>query len=185
MRLFLSFFSVLLLFLTGCATSVQPYGLSVEGNASLKQLNISETIYVGEISDASVSDLMCRTLGPITIPNNSTPANYIKKALEDQLKLAGSYTSKTPKVVLGGAINKLEMSSSVGMTKGYWNIELTVRSSNGKSLKIIENHNFDTGFVAYTACANTATAFMPAVQNLINKLLTSPQFKDLVVSSAN
>ena len=176
--------AVLALVLSGCSSlTVQNYGVAADANYALKQLKIGESLFVGEISNSSNTEMSCRMMGPIKFANNMTAAGYIKKALEDELKLSGAYAPKTPKVVLGGTINKLEMSSTKGMSRGFWLIELTIRSSNGKSVKVTENYEFESGFDGNTACVNTTTAFMPAVQNLITKLVNDSQFKELVTTS--
>ena len=61
-----------------------------------------------------------------------------------------------------------------------WNLGLTVLSSNGKSITVIENYKFTSSFFGETACNQTAQALMPAVQNLIGKLTRSPQFINLL-----
>ena len=176
--------AVLALLLSGCSSlTVQNYGVAADANYALKQLKVTEAVFMGEISNPSNSEISCRMMGPIKFANNMTAASYIKKALEDELKLSGTYASKAPKVVLGGTINKLEMSSTQGMSRGFWLIDLTIRSSNGKSIKVVENYQFESGFDGNTACFNTTTAFMPAVQNLITKLVNDSQFKELVTPS--
>ena len=176
--------AVLALVLSGCSSlTVQNYGVAADANYALKQLKVGESLFVGEISNSSNTEMSCRMMGPIKFANNMTAAGYIKKALEDELKLSGAYAPKTPKFVLGGTINKLEMSSTKGMSRGFWLIELTIRSSNGKSVKVAENYEFESGFDGNTACVNTTTAFMPAVQNLITKLVNDSQFKELVTTS--
>ena len=43
-----------------------------------------------------------------------------------------------------------------------------------------EHYEFNSGFEGGTACKQTAEAFMPAVQNLIGKIVASPDFRALV-----
>jgi len=105
---------------------------------------------------------------------------YFKKALEDELKVAGIYAASSPTVTLSGAVNRLEFSSSRGLTGGAWDIDVTLISSNGKSMTAAEHYEFESGFVADTACKQTAEAYMPTVQNLIGKIVRSPEFKGLL-----
>ena len=44
----------------------------------------------------------------------------------------------------------------------------------------VERYEFESGFVADMACKQTAEAYMPAVQNLIGKIVRSPGFKGLL-----
>lgn len=171
----------LTLVLTGCSTVRVPmYGTSSDTNLVLRELKITESISIGDISTLRQPDLACRAFGDIKIVNNMTPVAYIKKGLEDELKMAGAFGTKYNQIVLTGQVNKLEMSSSKGMFNGYWLIDLTITSSNGKQLTVNEYYEFESGFDAATACNNTSNAFMPAVQNLIGKVFKSPQFKSLL-----
>lgn len=172
---------MLALSLTGCQTfNAQMYGVSPDTNYAIKSLKINEAISVGEFSLSKSFDTSCRAVGPITLPNNLTFQGYVKKALEDELKIAGAYAYQNPKIILTGRINKLDMSSSKGITRGFWDIDLTIESNNGKSITVSEYYEFDSGFEGISACKNTADGFMPTVQNLIGKAVKSPSFKDLL-----
>jgi hypothetical protein len=105
---------------------------------------------------------------------------YFKKALEDELKVAGAFAQSSPKVTLSGSVNKLSFSSMRGLTGGSWDIDVTLASSNGKRMTASERYEFESGFVADTACKQTAEAYMPAVQNLIGKIVKSLDFKALI-----
>ena len=47
-----------------------------------------------------------------------------------------------------------------------------------------EDYRYTSSFSGETACNQTAQAFMPAVQNLVGKLVRSPQFAALVSTPA-
>ncbi|MFN6060232.1 MAG: hypothetical protein ACK422_07970 [Burkholderiales bacterium] len=96
------------------------------------------------------------------------------------MKIAGSYAATNPRVTLGGKVKKLEFSSSKGLTNGFWNIDLRLESSNGKTLDVNEYYEFNTGFAANEACRNTADAYLRAVQNLVGKTVLSPSFPELL-----
>lgn len=167
--------------LTGCQTyNAQMYGVSPDTNYTIKSLKVNDSISVGDFSISRPLDTSCRAVGPITLPNNLSFQSYIKKALEDELKVGGAYAYQSPKVILSGRINRLDMSSSKGLMRGYWDIDITIESSNGQSLTVSEYYEFDSGFDGFSACKNTADGFMPTVQNLIAKIIKSPKFKDLI-----
>ena len=105
---------------------------------------------------------------------------YIQKALADELKVAEIFDDKMPNITLAGVVERLAFSSMRGLTGGSWDIGLKVSSSNGKSLAVSEHYEFNSCFTAGTACRQTAEAYLPAVQNLIGKLVMSPEFKGLV-----
>jgi hypothetical protein len=79
-------------------------------------------------------------------------------------------------------VEQISFSSSRGLTGGSWDIALRVTSSYGKTTSVSEHYEFNSGFVADTACKQTAEAYFPAVQNLIEKLVKSPEFLTLVTS---
>jgi hypothetical protein len=57
---------------------------------------------------------------------------------------------------------------------------MTISSSNGKGLSVGTHYSFAGNFVGEVACNQTAQALMPAVQNLIGKIITHPEFAALL-----
>lgn len=171
---------LLVLAMSGCSTYMpQRYSISADTNVALKNLPVGN-INVGSFKGLATFDNNCRAAGPIAPPDNMSFEAYIQKALADELKVAGKFDDKTPKVTLNGVLERLEFSSARGLTGGSWDIGLRVSSSNGKSTYASEHYEFNSGFVADTACKQTAEAYLPAVQNLIGKLVRSPEFLLLV-----
>ena len=166
--------------LAGCETpTTQRYAVSADNNVSIKALG---TTGVGVTTFKAPADFSsnCRALGPMRVADGLTHAQYIQKAFEDEFKIAGAYAAGTPRVTLGGEIEKIEFSSTRALTGGSWLIDLILTSSNGKKLKVNEYYEFDSGFAAFEACRNTAEAFSRAVQNLVGKAVKSPEFASLV-----
>ena len=171
---------LLVLGLSGCSTYMpQRYSISADNNVALKALKAGN-INVGTFTGPANFDNSCRAAGPISPPDDLSFAGYIQKALADELKVAGKYDDKTPKTTLTGELQQLSFSSSRGLTGGTWDIGLRLYSSNGKSMSVSEHYEFNSGFVADTACKQTAEAYYPAVQDLIGKLVKSPDFEALV-----
>lgn len=166
--------------LSACSTfTPQRYNISADNNVALKAIGVGN-INVGSFAGPSSFDRACRGAGPIAPPDNMSFEAYIQKALADELKVAGMFDDKTPKATLSGSVEQLSFSSSRGLTGGEWNISLRVDSSNGKSLSVSEHYEFESGFIADTACKQTAEAYLPAVQNLIGKLVKAPEFRSLL-----
>lgn len=166
--------------LAGCSTYTTPrYSINADTNVTLKSLGVSN-VAIGTFAGPVNFDTGCRAAGPLAPPDGMTHTDYFKKALEDELKVAGAHASGEPNVTLSGAVEKLSFSSSRGLTGGSWDIGVTLSSSNGKTMKATEYYEFQSGFVADTACKQTAEAYMPAVQNLIQKIVRAPEFKTLV-----
>jgi hypothetical protein len=175
--------SILVLFmfaLSACSTYMpQRYNISADNNVALKEIGVGN-INVGAFKGPANFDNSCRAAGPIAPPDGMSFEAYIQKALADELKVAGKFDDKTPKVTLSGVVEQLAFSSSRTLTGGSWDIGLRVLSSNGKSSYVSEHYEFNSGFIADTACKQTAEAYLPAVQNLIGKLVKSPEFVALV-----
>lgn len=166
--------------LSACSTYTTPrYAINADTNVALKSIGASD-VAVGSFSGPKTFDASCRAAGPLAPPDGMSHTAYLKKALEDELKVAGAHASSSPKVTLTGTVNKLEFSSSRGLTGGTWDIDVTLNSSNGKTMAAFEHYEFESGFIADTACKQTAEAYMPTVQNLIGKIVRSPEFKSLL-----
>lgn len=167
-------------FISACSTYMpQRYSISADNNVALKAIGVGN-INVGPFKGPSAFDNACRGAGPIAPPDNMSFEAYIQKALADELKVAGMFDDKSPKATLSGVVERLSFSSSRGLTGGEWDIALRVNSTTGKSAFVTEHYEFNSGFVADTACKQTAEAYLPAVQNLIGKLIKTPEFKALL-----
>jgi hypothetical protein len=59
-------------------------------------------------------------------------------------------------------------------------IELTLTSSNGKTMTTFNKYEFKSGFDAITACNQTAQALGNAVQDLIKATVSDNQFGQLL-----
>ncbi len=166
--------------LTACSTYMpQRYSAAADNVMYMRSLNVGG-VNVGTFGSTVKIDNACRGAGPIAPPDNMSFEAYVQKALADELKLAGAFEDKAPRVTLSGVLTRLDFSSSKGLTSGEWNVGLTLKSSNGREISAIENYSFNSGFAADTACKQTAEAFLPATQNLIGKLLRDPGFKSLL-----
>ncbi len=102
---------------------------------------------------------------------------YIRKAFIADLDIAEVYSAAAP-VTLTGRLDAIDFSS--GLTDAAWDIALTISSSNGKSLSVDNHYSFAGNFVGEVACNQTAQALMPAVQDLIGKMITHPDFAALL-----
>jgi len=170
-----------ILTLTACSTYMpQRYNISADNNVALKAIGVGN-INVGPFKGPTTFNSACRGAGPIAPPDSMSFEAYVQKALADELKVAGMFDEKMPKATLSGVVEQLSFSSARGLTGGEWDIGLRLNSSNGKSVFVSEHYEFNSGFIADTACKQTAEAFLPAVQNIIGKLIKSPEFRSLLV----
>lgn len=167
--------SILVAVLSGCAYNVSPYGASVKNVESIKSLGI-KPVSVGSFksSKPGESSIVCRAAGPVTV----TPSfeTYIEKALIDELKLAGAYDPNS-KLVLTGKLEEVDFSS--GMIDGKWLFTVTITNARNESFTTKSTYGFSGSFVADKACQETAQAFSPAVQKLVEDIIRDPQFKKI------
>lgn len=163
--------------LTGCSTySAARYSSNADNVVALRSLN-GKGINIGPFSATKPGEkeIMCRGVGPIKTPDGEPFSDFIRKAMVDELKLAGAFSASAP-VTLTGNLDSIDFSSA----SGSWNLALTVKSSNGKSMTAFEQYAFTTSFYGETACNQTAHALMPAVQNLVGKIVRSSEFSSLI-----
>lgn len=159
--------------------TTQRYAISADNHQAIKALGATG-VGIKPFEAPPEYSPNCRALGPMKVADNLTHTQYIQKAFEDELKIAGAYEPNTARVTLGGKVNRLDFSSSKGITGGYWQIDLTLVSSNGKTLGVNEYYEFNSGFAANEACRNTAEAYSRAVQNLVGKAVRSAEFASLL-----
>lgn len=166
--------------LAGCETpTTQRYAISADNNMAIKALGTTGVGLATFTGPASFSST-CRALGPLQVSDGLTHTQYIRKAFEDEFKVAGAFAQSTARVTLGGTVDRLEFSTTRAITGGSWSIDVTLASSNGRTLKVAEYYEFDSGFSAPEACRNTAEAYSRAVQNLVGKAVKTPGFAQLV-----
>jgi hypothetical protein len=152
------------------------YTVSTDNVIALRALD-GKTIKIGEFTsfEPGLSQIMCRGVGPIKTPDGEAYSAFIRKALVDELRMANIY-SDDALCTLTGHLDLIKFDS----TTGIWNIALTVKSSNGRSMDIKEEYKYTTSWYGETACNQTAQALVPAVQNLVGKIVRSPDFVILI-----
>lgn len=170
------------LWLAGCSSfTTQRYSIAADNNVALKALQVG-SVGVGPIQGLPKFDTTCRGAEWLAMPDNLTFEGYVQKALADELKVAGMFEAKAPKVTLTGQLQKLEFSSrNVLSNGGLWVIGLKLDSSNGKSITVDERYEFESQWGAEAGCKQTADAYLPAVQNVIGKIIADPGFKAMLV----
>lgn len=168
----------LAMFALGCSTMTPArYSVSIDNNQALKRYEGSQARLVS-ISSSTKYDANCRLMGPIQASDGMTIPQFVEKAFNDELKFANVYSEQG--VALEGDLTRIAFSSSAGLVNGWWELALKLTSSNGKSLAVESRYDFKSGFDAVTACNQTAQALGPAVQDLIKKTVTDPQFGELL-----
>ena len=172
---------LVLLLLSACSTMQPPrYSISVDNIQTMKSYNGAKA-EITELTQVASFDPHCRLMGPIEPADGLTVPQFISKAFNDEMKMANLYSKEGVKI--NGDVTKVEFSSITGLTGGYWDIELKLNSSNGKSVTVGNKYEFESGFDAITACNATADALAPAVQDLIKAVINHPEFESLIRES--
>ena len=164
---------------TACSTySSTRYSANTDNVVALRNLK-GKTVNIGAFTATKpgIKQIMCRGVGPIKTPDGEAFSEFVKKGLVDELKIAGLYSVSAP-ITLTGNLDAIDFSSA----SGTWNLALTIHSSNGKSVSVDEKYAFTSSFYGETACNQTAQALMPAVQDLLGKVVRSNKFQTLIVS---
>ena len=164
--------------ISACSTMQPPrYAVSIHNVESLKELENAQ-FYVSELDQSAEFKSTCRLIGFIEPADGLTMSEFITKAFNDEARMANVYSKDG--VSISGNVNKIVFSSVKGVTNGYWDIGITLYSTNGESMTVDNIYNFKSGFDAITACNATADALSPAVQDLISKTINDPRFFQLL-----
>ena len=169
---------VLAVLTTGCSTmTTARYSVSIDNNQALKEYT-GAAVRVTSIGAPASYNSNCRLMGPIQASDGMSIPQFVEKAFNDELKFAGIYSDKG--VALTGTLTKIQFSSMAGLTNGWWDLGLTLTSSNGNAMSTENRYDFKSGFDDITACNQTAQALGPAVQDLLKKVVTDPSFAPLI-----
>jgi hypothetical protein len=168
---------LLVALLSGCSYfAASRYSISTDNAVALRTLN-GKTVNVGAFtsSQPDKGEIGCRGAGLIKTPDGEPFSDFIRKALLDELRMANAFSSNA-RVALTGNLDLIDYSS----TTGSWRLALTAKSSNGKFMAVTENYSYTSSWVGEIACNQAAQALMPAVQNLVGKVVRSPDFIVLI-----
>ena len=163
--------------MAGCASHT-PRTFNVDRNADSKPLVVGN-VTVAPFRAPARLDNTCRAAGPITPPNGKSFEYYLQKSLAEKLKNSELTNQATEKVALFGELKVLIFSSTSTFSDAWWITKILITSSNGKTVELGDRYDFKTSFGAFKACQETADAYLPAVDQIIDKLIASNSFKQL------
>jgi hypothetical protein len=176
---------LMLAFVLGACTSLRTYvspqySVSDDNAIAIKRFG-GGNIAVDAFTNNAEFDNSCGiTAGSIKLPDNLSFEGYIQQGLVDELNNAGMYAEESPKITLTGVVEKLSFFSRRNIYTSNWDFGLRVNSSNGQSVYVTEQYNFDAGAGSDADCQQIANAYMPAVQKILGKFIHSPEFKSLI-----
>lgn len=162
--------------LAGCSIVLPTphYATSTDNFFALRDLK-GRQINLGPFTSSNAEkQKTCRGMVSVTTPNGGDFSEYVRTAFERELRSAGVYSPGAP-VTLTGNVDVLELAGF----KGEWNLALTLKSSNGRSMTVSSKTSFNTLWDAQVACRLAATEFVRATQSLVAKAVNAPEFIEL------
>lgn len=166
--------------ISGCANKVPTYSNTPENIRAVKKLVPSVApINVGHFSATNEGEakVMCRLSSPVGTPDGVTFAKYIEDALVTELEM-GNLIDPKSSITVTGHLDELYGSTILG--NAYWEFKVKVKSSNGKSFDVVSRYDYESSFTAIYACSEMQRSYLPAVQKLVNRILTHPNFSELL-----
>lgn len=163
--------AIVCLVLAGCATySISRYTSSADNVVAAKawknlKINVGDFKQIDQISGKS-----CNYKGNIETIDGENYATFIRNAFVTELKMGDAYDKNAP-LVITGTLDKVDNSTTLNID---WTFTVTLTSNTGKKLTITEYYKSNASVMgtASSTCGGAATAFIPAVQNLVNKMIT-------------
>jgi hypothetical protein len=163
---------------TGCGIKTSEYNVSADNVQTLrdyKELKLDVSTFTA--TTPAESSIMCRLAETVSTPKGESFEEYIKDALISELKMAGSY-DKNSDLKISGNLNKIYGSTMFG--NAYWEINVTITSSNGKSITVNTKRDYPSSYLATTACNNMGTSFSPTIKQLIGDVINHKDFSSLL-----
>lgn len=167
---------IAMILLAGCSMSAQPYAISPDTVAALRT-HKGVSVKVGPFTarEPGRNDTLCRLYGTVKTPGGVPFETFVRDALRAELLVAGLEAADAP-VTLTGHLERMDISSH----SGTWFTGMTLTSSNGARLTVADEYEFNWSFMADRACREATTALVPAVQSLIRKAVSHPEFAALL-----
>jgi hypothetical protein len=166
------------LLFSGCGIKTNEYNVSADNIQTLRNYkDIKLDVSTFTASNKDESSVMCRLAETVSTPKGEPFSEYIKEALISELKMAGVY-DKNSDLKISGNLNKIYGSTMFG--NAYWEVDVTVTSSNGKALTVNTKRDYPSSYLASTACNNMGTSFAPTIKQLLGDILNHKDFAELL-----
>ena len=166
------------LLFTGCGIKTNEYNVSADNVQTLRNYqDLKLDVSNFTASNKDESSVMCRLAETVSTPKGEPFSEYIKDAFVSELKMAGVY-DKNSDLKISGNLNKIYGSSMFG--NAYWEMDVTVTSSNGNSITVNTKRDYPSSYLASTACNNMGISFAPTIKQLINDILNHKDFGELL-----
>jgi hypothetical protein len=159
------------------------YNLTVQNQIILKKfVKEGYRVNLGDFKDHSESEqtITCRLMTSVHPPKDESYILYLKHAFEKEFNGASFY-SKRSDTTLSVTLEELYGSSTYG--DAYWSFKMRLKSTNGESLHVRSQYNYESSITAAYACEEMYRTFPLAVQKLIYDTITDKDFVKLLKKS--
>jgi hypothetical protein len=172
---------VAILLLTGCSVSGAQYAVHPDTITALRS-HTGKTVKLAPFTSdkPGKSEIMCRAANMIQTPAGVPFEKYVEDAFRTEIVVAGLESANAP-VTLTGHLERMHFQT---FAEAAWELQVTLTSSNGRRLTVVEDYGFNWHFDAMGACREAATAMALAVQSLVRKAVQHPEFAGLLVPGA-
>jgi hypothetical protein len=172
---------VSVLALVGCSMSATQYAVHPDTVATLRS-HAGKSVKLTPFTSnkPGKSEIICRLVGMVQTPGGVPFEVYVGDAFRTELLVAGLMSDAAP-VTLSGHLERMHFTTG---TEAVWELQVSVRSSNGRRLTITEDYGFNWHFIGDQACREATTAMALAVQSLVRKAVQHPEFAGLLTASA-
>ncbi len=158
---------------SGCSSVAPQYQSDFSLINDLKEMNIPPLKSGTFLDHESVNSITLRG-GAMTSPFNNSYAEYLKKALEEDLKQSGHWDSHS-KIIISGELVKNELDAS-GFSIGE--SDITAKFIVSKDNDIIYDkthsihHEWESSFVGAIAIPNAQNNYPVSIQKLLRKFFS-------------
>ncbi len=170
------------LLLCSCTYPITRYSPSSENLVKLRALRQRYPQARLRVSDfaspSKTAEIDCRLGGSLELPDRMTVGQYIGRAMASEVALADLGSEGGRRVE--GSLEKLDLHSFSGEFE--ISAHVTVGGQVSYSTGVLTK-SYESSVVGENACRNAAMAFVPATQDLISKIISSPEFERALAES--
>lgn len=167
--------------LSACETTTAiPYQASTQNVITAQRTLKSEgsKVSLGSFNAGArgVAKPTCRAMGQLDIAPGKTIESFIRDAFQTELFMANGYDENAD-IQISATVDSVDVNT---MGTGSWKIAMTVKSNAyPQGYTVNTDYSFATSFSAVNACQNAVSAFNPAVQDLLGRVVSSSKFPTL------
>lgn len=172
----LAFLVMILFGLSGCTTFKAPTYTPTKSNSeSIEGSDVGFYVEALQPRFEDTGSIMCRGVGPVETPGQTTFSRYIQSALESELRTAGLWDGDGKRIVM--QLAQVDFSSTLGATNWYINAHYTIA---GTQTEIATTYHDRSSYLGTKACNNMALYLPKAVSEHFSQLFQSGAFLEAV-----